>query len=182
MLGPSVGARVVDLEAAAAPHGLGDRRAASRSRRRRRLGLAEEADLVAQPLDPPREPLGEDARDLRERVAGGDPAPLGDDEPERDRGRLVVGEHQRRQARAGAEPVAAADAGLAVDRDADVVQRDRVPADRPLGHAEVGGGGAAVDHRPGLEHLEEREQAGGRPGHSPRLYARLRTKTVLNRS
>ena len=104
-----------------------------------------------------------------ERVAGGDSAALGDDEPEGDRGRLVVGEHQRRQSRAGAEPVPAADAGLPVDRDADVVERDRVPADRPLGHAEVGGGRAPVHHRTGLEQLEEGEQARGRPRHAPRF-------------
>ena len=99
-------------------------------------------------------------------LPGVDPAPLGDDEPDGDRGRLVVGEHQRRQARPGAQAVAAADPGLAVDRDADVVQRDRVPADRPLGDTQVGRRRAAVDHRPRLEHLEEREQPGGGPGHT----------------
>ena len=91
-------------------------------------------------------------------LPGVDPAPLGDHEPDRDRGRLVVGEHQRRESRPRPQAIAAAHARLAVDRDADVVQRDRVPADRPLGDAEVGRGRATVDHRPRLEHLEEGEQ------------------------
>ena len=88
-------------------------------------------------------------------------------EPDRDRGRLVVGEHQRRQARPRAQPVATAHAGLAVDRDADVVERDRVAADRPLGHAELGRGRASVDDGPALQQLEEGEQSGGGPGHAP---------------
>ena len=111
-----------------------------------------------QPLDPAGEPLREDSGDLRQRVPGVDPAPAGNHEPDGDRSRLVVGEHERRQACPGAKPVAAADTRLSVDRDADVVERDRVPADRPLGDTQVGRRRAAVDHRPRLEHLEEGEQ------------------------
>jgi hypothetical protein len=37
------------------------------------------------------------------------------------------------------------------------VQRDRVAADRPLGDAEVGGGGVTVDDRTALEQLQEGE-------------------------
>ena len=100
--------------------------------------------------------------------------------PSVDRGRLVVGQHQRRKARPGAKPVAAADPRLAVDRDADVVQRDRVAADRPLGDAEVLRRRAPVDDGPALKQLEEGEQSGGRTG-DHWIEARLRTKSVLNR-
>jgi hypothetical protein len=154
----AVTARVVDLQAAAAPDGLRGREQHLARGGRRRRGLAEEADLITEALDPPREPLGEDTRDLRQRVPGIDSSSARDDEPDRDRGRLVVREHQRRQPRPRPEPVAAADAGLAVDRDADVVEGDRVAADRPLGHAQVGGCGTTVHHGAALQHLEEGEQ------------------------
>ena len=39
----------------------------------------------------------------------------------------------------------------------DVVQGDGIPADRPLGHAEIGRSRAAVHDRPALQQLEERE-------------------------
>jgi hypothetical protein len=38
------------------------------------------------------------------------------------------------------------------------VQRDRVAANRPLGDAEVGSGGATVDDRTTLEQFQEGEQ------------------------
>ena len=76
---------------------------------------------------------------------------LGDDEAEHDRCRLVVGQHQRRKSRAGPQPVAASDARLAVDRDAEVVQGDRIAPHGALGHAQLGGGGAPVDDGPALE-------------------------------
>ena len=118
--------------------------------------------LGAQPRDAAGEPVRQHPGDLRERVAGGpETALLGDHEPERDRGRLLVRQHQRRQARARPEPVATAGARLPVDRDAEVVQRDGVPPNRPLAHPECRRGRGAVDGRPGLEQLEEREQAGG---------------------
>ncbi len=64
--------------------------------------------------------------DLRERTAGRgalgvQPEPLRRDEPERDDDGLVVAQHQRRQPVAGAHPVAAAGAPLALDRDAELL-------------------------------------------------------------
>jgi hypothetical protein len=59
----------------------------------------------------------------------------------------------------GGCPLAAADSRLPVDRDADVVEGDRVPADRPLGHTQVVRCPATVDDRPALQELEEGEQS-----------------------
>jgi hypothetical protein len=71
-----------------------------------------------------------------------------------------VGEHQRRQPRAGAEPVAAADTGLTVDRNADVVERDRVAANRALADTQFVRGCASIDDEPALQQLEERKEPG----------------------
>jgi len=177
----AVAADVVDLQAAPATDGLRDREQRLAGGRRRRRRLAQEADLVAQTLDPLCEPLRQDAGDLRQRLAGRDPSPLGDHEADRHRGRLVVGEHQRRQPGPGAQPVAAPDPGLAVDGDADVVEGDGVAANRPLGHAQVGRGRTSVHDRAALQKLEKREQSGGRT-RDVWIQPRLRTKSVLNSS
>ena len=60
---------------------------------------------------------------------GVEPQPARGDEPEDDCHRLVVAEHQRRQPVAGPETVAAAHASLALDRDAQLLERFDVPAD-----------------------------------------------------
>jgi hypothetical protein len=85
---------------------------------------------------------------------------LGEHETEYDRGRLFIGEHQRREARARPEPVAAADTRLPVDRDPELVQGDRVAADRPLADAELARSLGAIDDEPVLQQLEEREESG----------------------
>jgi hypothetical protein len=48
---------------------------------------------------------------------------------------------------------------LPVDRDADVVQRDRVAADRPFADAELRRGRRPVDDEARLQQLEEGEQS-----------------------
>jgi hypothetical protein len=51
---------------------------------------------------------------------------------------------------------------LALDGYADVLEGDRVPADRPRGYAELARGRAAFHDRPALQELEEREKTGRR--------------------
>ena len=81
-------------------------------------------------------------------------------EPEHDRDGLVVAQHQRRQPVAGPHAVAAADAALALDRDAELLQRVDVAPDRAPVDAEVIRDLASRDERPRLEQLEQLEQPG----------------------
>jgi hypothetical protein len=127
------------------------------------VGLTRETELGAEAFDPAREPLRKHPGDLRERaLCAGKAALVGDEEAEEDRRRLLVREHHRRETGARPEPVAAAEAGLAVDRDADLVESDRVPSDRPGAHAELVRGSGSVDDGAALQQLEEREKSGGR--------------------
>ena len=85
---------------------------------------------------------------------------------ERDRHRLVVREHERRQPVSGPDAVAAADAALALDRDAELLQRLDVAAHRSRVDLEPVGDLAARDERLRLEELEQLEQPGGRREHA----------------
>jgi hypothetical protein len=49
---------------------------------------------------------------------------------------------------------------LPVDRDPELVQGDRVAADRPLADAQLARGRWAVDDEPVLQQLEKREESG----------------------
>ena len=74
--------------------------------------------------------------DLRERLVDRigravEAEPLRGDEPEHDHDRLVVAQHEGRQAVARTKPVAAPDAPLAFDGQPDRLERRDVPADRP---------------------------------------------------
>jgi hypothetical protein len=116
-------------------------------------------------LDASFEARGQDATDLGKRALGTAQAtPLGDQEPEDNGRRFLVVEHQRRQPGPRAQAITTTHSGLAVDRDAEIVQRDDVAPDRPLADAQLTGGGSGVDHAQTLQQLQERKEAGGRPG------------------
>ena len=88
-------------------------------------------------------------------------------QPEHDDDRLLVGEHQRRQPVAGADPVAAADAALPLDGDAELLQHADVAPRRARVDAEAVGDLAPGRERPRLQQLEQLEQSGGGRGHGP---------------
>jgi hypothetical protein len=158
----SVAACVADLERAAAAHGLCYQQERL-ARGRRRIGLSGEAELAPEAVDPAGEALREHPADLGERaLSTAQTTPVGDQKAEEDRCGLLVREHQRRKARARAQPVAAAQPRLTLDGDADVLEGNCVPADRPLTYAELAGGRAPVDDRAALEELEKREESGRR--------------------
>ena len=141
----------------------GDRRAAGR--------LAGETERVLQRLRPPAQLSGENAEDLRERLVGGcalrvEAEAARRHESEDDDDSLVPGQHQRREPVAGPQAVASAAPALALDRDAQVLQRDHVAAHRPRVDAESVGELGAGGDGPGLESLEQLEEARGRRGHA----------------
>ena len=86
--------------------------------------------------------------------------------PERDDDGLVVREHERRQAVAGTDPVAAADAALALDRDAEILERGDVAARSSPVDPEPVGDLAARDERLRLKELEQFQEPGGRREHA----------------
>ena len=76
-------------------------------------------------------------------------------------------EHERRQPVARAHAVAAADAALPLDGDAELLERGDVAAHRARVDREPVGDLAAGRQRPRLEQLEQLEQPGGRRLHAP---------------
>ena len=86
--------------------------------------------------------------------------PRGDD-AERDDDGLVVAQHQRRQPVPGPDPVAPADAALALDRDPEILERGHVAPDRARVDSEAVGDLAPGGERPGLEELEQVEEPCG---------------------
>jgi hypothetical protein len=96
-----------------------------------------------------------------------DRAAVGGDETEDHRHRLVVGEHQRRQLEAGAQPIATVPAAVGGDRDAELGQGAGIPPDGPFVDAEARGEVGAGEPVVGLEQLEQGEDAGGGMGHAP---------------
>ena len=132
-------------------------------RHARGLG-ARERDRRLERLDPSPERRRQDAVDLLERAlgmvaAGVEPEPSRRGEPDHHHHDLVVAQHQRRQPVAGPQAVAAADAPLALDRDAELLQVVDVAADGTAVDPEVVRDLAAAHDRPGLEQLEDLEQA-----------------------
>jgi hypothetical protein len=116
-----------------------------------------EAQGLAQRGDPLAQRGGQDALDLGQRgvdAGHGMAEAFGGQQPDDHRGGLVVGEHQGRQAVAGQQAVAAVAAAFGGDRDAEISQAERVPADRPLVHAEPGGQFGAGQLATGLEQLQ----------------------------
>ena len=74
--------------------------------------------------------------ELRERavdrlVRGGKPEPPSREHTERDDDRFVIRQHQRRKSIPGTDPIAASHAPLALDGNAEVLQRLDVPAHGP---------------------------------------------------
>ena len=80
------------------------------------------------------------------------------DEAERDDDRLVVREHERRQAIARPDPVAAADASLPLDRDVERLERGDVAPDRAAVDPELVGDLPPRRERLRLQEFEELEQ------------------------
>ncbi len=82
------------------------------------------------------------------------------DEAEDDDDSLVVVQHQRRHPVPRAHAVTAADPALALDGNAERLQRGDVPPDRPAVDPELVGDLAAGRQRPCLEQFEQLQQAG----------------------
>ena len=78
---------------------------------------------------------------------------------------LVVRQHQRREPEPGTDPVAASDAALPLDRDAEVLQLGDVAAGGATVDTETVGDLAPGDERLRLEELEQLEQSCGRREH-----------------
>src|SRR4051794_22496400 len=101
--------------------------------------------------------------DLQERafrpLRGAEPEPARGYKPQDDGRRLVLAEHERRQPVAGTEAVAAADAALAVDRNAEPLERGDVAPDGAAVDGEQVGDVAAGHGRPSLEQLEQLQEA-----------------------
>ena len=125
---------------------------------------ARERDRRLERLDPSPQRRRQHAVDLLERAlrmvaAGVEPEPPRRGEADHHHHDLVVAQHQRRQPVTGLEPVAAADAPLALDRDPELLQVVDVAADGPAVDPEVVRDLTAAHDRPGLEQLEYLEQA-----------------------
>ena len=178
------------------PSGLSSRSVSSpayeryvmRSRRRRRIASARsstslaadgrraargrrEVERLLERLDPAAQAVREHAMDLRERAVdrlGGarEAEPSRGERSERDDDGLVVREHERRKPVAGTDPIAAADAALALDRDAEILERGDVAPRRPPVDPEPVGDLATRDERLRLQQLEQLEQPGGRREHA----------------
>ena len=86
--------------------------------------------------------------------------------PERDDHGLVVREHQRREPVAGSNAIATADASLAFDRDAEILERRDVAPGGPPVDPEPVGDLPAREERLRLEQLEELEEPSGRGEHA----------------
>jgi hypothetical protein len=154
------GIRVVGENAAPAAGGLGDREQGL-AVGRGGLQLAGEAERVLERLDAEPDAVGEDAADLGQGGVGLEAeAPRGH-QSEGDRRGLARREHQRRDAVAGPQPIAAATAALALDRDAEIAQGDDVAPDGANVHAERRGELRAGRGRPVLKRLEQHQHAIG---------------------
>ena len=95
----------------------------------------------------------------------GEPEPARGERPERDDDGLVVGEHQRQEAISGTDAVAAADATLTLDRDAEVLERgDVAPGSAPIDSEPIGDL-ATGEELLRLEELEQLQQPCGRREH-----------------
>ena len=187
VVGGEVPAARVDDETVRAELALrlvaGERAVADLTRRRRRIASASsrtaaasagaaprrrgEAERLLERLDLAAERRREDAVDLRERAVDGVRRAVRRraarrEQPEHDRDRLLVAEHQRRQPVARADPVAAADAALSLDRDPELLQDADVAPRRARVDPEPVGDLAAGRQRPRLQQLEQLEQARGR--------------------
>ena len=114
------------------------------------------ADPVAQPGRQHLLELGQRAH--RGLLDPGDRAAGGRAQPDRDRDGLLVVEQQRRQGRAGAEPVAAGDAGGGVHRVAEVAQPVDVAADGARGDPQPLGQLGAGPVAPGLQQRQQAQQ------------------------
>ena len=108
--------------------------------------------------------------DLGERIVGCrafgvEPETAGREEAEHQHDRFVVAQHQGREPVARAHAVAAADASLPLDRDAELLERRDVPAKRADVDLEPVRELPARRDRLRLQGLEEREQPRGWRGH-----------------
>jgi hypothetical protein len=142
--------------------GEGEERVAGHRLSRRRP--RREAEGRLERLHPAAERVRQHAVDLLQRAVHGrrralEPEPARRDQPEHDHDRLLVVEHQRRQPVARPQPVAASDAALALDRDAELLQGGHVAAHRAPVDAEPVGDLATRRERPALQQLEQLEES-----------------------
>ncbi len=141
------------------------RPAAHRSGRRHSLG---ERERRLERLHPPAQGIRKDAVELHDRVLDVRSEPLRRHQPEHDRHRLVLGQHERRQPEPGPHAVAAADAALALDWNPELLERRHVAPHRAAVDLEPIGDLLAGRERPGLEELQQVEEAGAGFEHVPK--------------
>ena len=155
--------RVRGQQAVPAPDRVGHEQEHLRlDRHPHRLG-ARERNGGLERLDPSPERRRQDAMDLLERALGMvatgiEPEPSRRGEADHDHHDLVVAQHQRRQPVARLQAVPAADATLALDRDAELLEVVDVAPDGAAVDAEVVRDLASARDRSGLEQLEDLEQ------------------------
>ncbi|GAA3161178.1 hypothetical protein GCM10020001_101810 [Nonomuraea salmonea] len=128
-------------------------------------GRGGEGERAEEGVEPVGEASGQDAADLDGGGLRGRAGALCGDEAEQDGQRLLIGEHERRQAVAGGEAVAAVAAADRFDRDVEVDEVVDVAAHGAFVDAEAVGqlGDGAGAAR--LEQLQEGEDAGGGSRH-----------------
>ncbi len=131
---------------------------------RRGAARDREAERLLERLHLPAQRRGQNPVDLRERAVDRvgravRPGAARREQAEHDDDRLLVAEHQRRQPVAGADPVAAADAALPLDRDPELLQHTDVAPCRARVDAESVGDLAPGRERTRLQQLEQLEQA-----------------------
>ncbi|GGN40408.1 hypothetical protein GCM10012285_18400 [Streptomyces kronopolitis] len=138
-------------------------------------GLLREGERVQERAESVREVRGQHPPDLgrcrlARRVPGrAEPRPAAGDQAEQHRQRLVVAEHERRQAVPGGEPVAAVAAAHRLHGHVEVEQMVHIAPHGPAVDAEAVG---EFGHRAGaarLQQLQEGQHAAGGSGHVPSL-------------
>ena len=170
--GPLAGEGAVGRsDAFPAPDRLGEEQDRVSGDGRARAGGRGEPERRLERLDAAPERVGKDAVDLRERAldrpgVAVEPLPTGRDQPEDDDHGFVVREHERRQAVARPHAVAAPDAALPFDRNAEILERRDVAPHGAGVDGEPLGDLPARRERPGLKDVEELEEPGCRGLHA----------------
>jgi hypothetical protein len=136
-----------------------------------RTGPWQRKGVRAEGADPVTQPRRQHPLQLRQRPHRGlldacDRAARGGTQADRDRHRLVVVEQQRRQAAAGAQPVAAGHTRSRLDRVAERAQPVHVVADGASGHVQPGGQLGTGPVAAGLQQGQQAEQPCRRVQHS----------------
>ena len=106
--------------------------------------------------------------ELHDRILDVGSQPLRRHQAEHDHHRLVLGQHERRQPEPGPHAVPAADAALALDRNPELLKRRHVAPHRAAVDLQAIGDLLAGRERPGLEQLQQVEEAGAGFEHVPK--------------